>query len=113
MTDINQAAHKTWILKTLYGNMIDAPKPPTMKFEHGKLEAFTGVNHLTASYVLVNKSVTMGEVVSTKKAGISKLMELEETFKKMLASVDGFEVVGKDLELSSKGTVIAKFRFEE
>jgi predicted amidohydrolase YtcJ/heat shock protein HslJ len=113
MTDINQAAHKTWILKTLYGNMIDAPKPPTMKFEHGKLEAFTGVNHLTASYVLVNKSVTMGEVVLTKKAGISKLMELEETFKKMLASVDGFEVVGNDLELSSKGTVIAKFRFEE
>lgn len=109
MADINEAAHKTWILETLYGNAIDAPKSPTMKFEHGKLEAFTGINQLTASYVLVNKSVTMGEVISTKKAGIPKLMELEENFKKMLASVNGFEVMGNSLELMSNGEVVATF----
>jgi predicted amidohydrolase YtcJ/heat shock protein HslJ len=112
MTDINQAAHKTWILETLYGNAVEATKLPTMKFEHGKLEAFTGVNQLNASYVLVNKSVTLGEVVSTKKASTPKLMELEEIFKKMLASVDGFEVKGHNLELKSKGEVVATFHYD-
>jgi hypothetical protein len=112
MTDINQAAHKTWILETLYGNAVEATKLPTMKFEHGKLEAFTGVNQLNASYVLVNKSVTLGEAVSTKKASTPKLMELEETFKKMLASVDGFEVKGHNLELKSKGEVVATFHYD-
>jgi heat shock protein HslJ len=112
MADINEAAHKTWILKTLYGNAIDAPKSPTMKFEHGKLEAFTGINQLNASYVLVNKSVTMGKVISTKKAGIQKLMELEEKFKKMLASVNGFEVKGNSLKLISNGEVVATFQTE-
>lgn len=109
MADINQAAHKTWILKTLYGGEIETPKPPTLKFEHGQLEAFTGVNQLTATYALVSKSVTMGSVVTTRKAGIPELMKLEEDFKKMLASVDGFEVLGNVLELHMKGEIVATF----
>jgi heat shock protein HslJ len=113
MADINEADHKTWTLKTLYCNSIDTPKPPTLKFENGKLEAFTGVNQLTATYALVNKSVTMGTVVTTKKAGIPQLMELEDNFKKMLASVDGFEVKGNDLQLSSKGDVVATFHTDD
>lgn len=110
MADINQAAHKTWTLQTLYGKQVTTKKLPTLKFEHGMLEAFTGVNQLTANYALVHKSVTMGSVVSTKKAGIPELMELEENFKKMLASVDGFEVVGNNLELKGKGEVVATFK---
>ena len=83
-----------------------------MKFEHGRLEAFAGVNQLSATYTLVDKSVTLGSVVSTKKAGIPELMELEENYKKMLSSVDGFEVMGNTLELKSKGEVVAIFQTE-
>ena len=61
---------------------------------------------------MVNKSVTMGKVISTKKAGIQKLMELEEKFKKMLASVNGFEVKGNSLKLISNGEVVATFQTE-
>ncbi len=37
-------------------------------------------------------------------------MELESNFAKALASVDGFQVSGNELKLSSKGTVVAIFR---
>jgi len=52
----------------------------------------------------------MGSVVSTKMAGDPKLMELEDNFKKILASVDGFKVDGNNLELTSNGTVVATFQ---
>ena len=112
MTDINQAAHKTWTLNTLFGKEIDVKKRPTLKFEHGQLQAFAGVNKLSATCALVDKSVTLGSVASTKKAGIPELMALEEEYKKMLASVDGFEVMGQNLQLTSKGEVIATFQTE-
>lgn len=115
MYDINQAAHKLWTLITLNGEKIDLPKPPTMKFEHGKLEIFGGINRLSANYVLVtqSKSVTISSVVSTKMAGDPKLMELEKNLAKTLKSVDGFDVSGNELELLSEGSVVAKFQWIE
>jgi hypothetical protein len=110
MADVNQAAHKEWTLVSLHGKEVTTEKPPTMKFEHGKLSMFGGVNRLSGSYVLVGDSVTMGELVSTKMAGPPALMTLEGDFAKAMASVDGFHVHGDELELFSKGTVVAKFR---
>ncbi|MFT5697304.1 MAG: putative amidohydrolase YtcJ/heat shock protein HslJ [Desulforhopalus sp.] len=113
MADVNQAAHKQWTLKTLNGKEIEADKPPTMKFSHGKLAVFGGINNLSGSYALVGDSVTMGQLISTKMAGPPALMELERNFAKALATVDGFHVHGKELTLLNKGTVIATFFSED
>jgi predicted amidohydrolase YtcJ/heat shock protein HslJ len=113
MADVNQAAHKQWTLKTLNGKEIEADKPPTMKFSHGKLAVFGGINNLSGSYALVGDSVTMGQLISTKMAGPPALMELERNFEKALATVDGFHVHGKELTLLNKGTVIATFFSED
>ena len=113
MADVNQAANKEWTLKTLNGKKVDVEKPPTMKFARGRLSIFGGINRLSGSYALVGKSVTMGEIASTKMAGDPALMELENNFAKALASVDGFHVRGNELELLSRGTVVATFRSED
>ncbi len=109
MAEVNQAAHKEWTLKTLNGKEITSEKPPTMKFSHGQLSVFGGINRLSGSYALVGDAVTMGQLVSTKMAGPPTLMELENNFAKALSSVDGFHVHGNDLELSSKGIIVATF----
>jgi heat shock protein HslJ len=110
MAGVNQAAHKEWTLTTLNGKEILAEKPPTMKFEHGKLSVFGGINRLSGSYALVDNTVTMGSLVSTKMAGDPALMELEANLAKALASVDASRVSGGVLTLSSNGTVVAAFR---
>jgi heat shock protein HslJ len=110
MADVNQAARKEWTLVSLNGKEVVAEKPPTMKFEHGKLSIFGGINRLSGSYALVDDSVTLGSLVSTKMAGDPALMELESDFAKALASVEAFQVSGNELTLSNKGTVVAKFR---
>jgi predicted amidohydrolase YtcJ len=113
MAGVNQAAHKEWTLLTLNGEKIDVVKPPTMMFAHGRLSIFGGINRLSGSYALVGDSVTMGKLASTKMAGPPALMELERNFAKTLAAVDGFEVSGNELTLSSGGAVVATFRSGE
>ncbi|MEX0635705.1 MAG: amidohydrolase family protein, partial [Ferruginibacter sp.] len=76
---LNRAAHKLWTLQSLNGTAVKAAQMPTMKFEHGTVEVFGGVNQLSASYALINKSLKIGAVKSTKIAGHPKLMELESS----------------------------------
>ncbi len=66
---MNQAAGRVWILVSLNDESIEFDKPPSMKFEHGKVSVFGGVNRMSGSYALVGDSVTLGELVSTKMAG--------------------------------------------
>ena len=113
MADVNQAANKEWTLKTLNGDNVDVKEPPNMMFAHGKLSIFGGINRLSGSYALVGDSVTMGEIVSTKMAGDPAIMELEKNFTKALASVDSFHVHDNELELLSRGIVVATFRSED
>ena len=110
MADVNQVARKEWTLVSLNGKEVVAEKPPTMKFEDGKLSIFGGINRLSGSYALVDDSVVMGSLASTKMAGDPALMEREQELAKALAAVDAFEVSGNELTLSSKGSVVAKFR---
>jgi predicted amidohydrolase YtcJ/heat shock protein HslJ len=114
MAEVNQAAGKEWILVSLEGKPVRQDKPPTMKFEAGKLSIFGGVNRLTGVYALIdNQSVTLGELVSTKMAGPPERMELERSFSKTIARVDGFHVDGKQLDLLSGGKVVATFKSKE
>jgi len=110
MAGVNQAAHKEWTLTTLNGKEIVAEKPPTILFGHGKVSVFGGINRLTGSYALIDDTVTMGSLVSTKMAGDPALMELESNLANALASVDAFRVSGNELALSSAGNVVATFR---
>jgi heat shock protein HslJ len=113
MADINSAAHKEWTLTTLNGKPVEAKKPLTLKFEHGRVSAFGGVNRLSGSYALVGETVTLGQLIGTRRAGEPALMQQEQDFAKTLATVDSFKVSGDQLTLSSKGTVVALFRVEQ
>ncbi len=46
MVEVNQAAGKEWLLVALQGKAITAKKPPTMKFEKGRLSIFGGINRM-------------------------------------------------------------------
>lgn len=107
MADVNSAANKEWTLVTLNGEKVNAEKPPTMKFSGGKLAMFGGINRLSGSYALVNESVIMGQLISTKMAGPPELMKLESEFAKVMASVDKFHVHGTELELFIGSKVVA------
>jgi predicted amidohydrolase YtcJ/heat shock protein HslJ len=113
MAGVNSAAHKEWTLTTLNGQKIEAETRPTMMFSHGKLSVFGGINRLTGSYALVRNSVTMSDLASTKKAGPPDLMELENSFAKMLRGVDSFKVSGNELTLSTDGQVVAVFQAQK
>jgi predicted amidohydrolase YtcJ len=111
MAEVNQAAGKEWTLVSLNGKPVATDKPPTMKFERGKLAIFGGVNRLSGSYALIDDgSVTLGQLVSTKMAGPPELMELERNFSMIMATVNGFHVEDNKLQLLSGGSVVAEFR---
>ena len=113
MAEVNQAAGKDWTLISLHGKAVASEKPPTMQFAQGKVTIFGGVNRMSGSYALVGESVTLGDLMSTRMAGPPSLMELENSFSKIMSTVDGFHVNGNNLELLSEGTVVAKFRAAE
>jgi predicted amidohydrolase YtcJ/heat shock protein HslJ len=108
MAEVNQAAGKEWTLIQLKGQPISIERPPTMRFERGKVSVFGGVNRISGSYALVdNGSVTLGQLASTRLAGPPERMELENTFSETLASVNGFHVQGNTLQLLTDGKIVA------
>ncbi len=113
LSGINNAANREWTLQTLRGEKIELAKPPTMLFARGKLSIFGGVNQLSGSYGLVDNSVTMGTLVSTRMAGPPELMDLERKFAHAFSSVDGFHAHDDELKLLSKGIRVATFRSKE
>lgn len=113
MSEVNQAAGREWILTYLSDEPVNTKRPPSMRFEKGRLSIFGGVNRMGGVYALVGESVTLGELMSTRMAGPPELMKLEAKFAKVMATVDGFHVSGNELELLSGGTVVAKFKANE
>jgi hypothetical protein len=77
---VNSAAGRVWTLLTLKGEKVSSEKPPTMKFEGGKLAIFGGINRLSGSYALLAGDVVMGDLISTKMAGPPELMETGAEF---------------------------------
>lgn len=109
MSGVNTAAGREWTLTALNGEKVHVAKPPTMLFERGRLAVFGGINRLMGSYALVNGTVTMSDLASTRMAGPPELMDLENSFANALKSVDSFHVHGDELALSSNGDVVAVF----
>ncbi len=114
MAEVNQAAGKVWKLVSLNGQKIVVEEPPTLKFEGGRLSIFGGVNRLSGSYALIdNGSVTLGELVSTRRAGPPELMKLESDFSKTMTSVNAFHVNQNNLQLLDGTNVVAEFIADE
>lgn len=114
MAEVNSAAGKEWTLVQLKGQPISSERPPTMRFERGRLSVFGGVNRISGSYALVdNGSVTLGQLASTRLAGPPEQMELENKFSETLAAVNAFHVEGSRLQLLQDGKVVAEFRSEK
>ena len=113
MAGVNTAAGKEWTLTTLNGKKIDVAKPPTMMFAQGKLAIFGGINRLTGSYALVERRRYHGRTGQHKDGRPAELMKLEREFARSLRLVDGFHVHGNELELLSKGAVVATLRSEK
>lgn len=114
MTEVNQAAGKEWKLKSLEGAPIETESRPTMRFQRGELIVFGGVNRIVGSYALLeNRSVTIGSLTATERAGPPDLQAIENRFSKILATVDGFHVEGNRLDLLSGLHVVAVFTTEE
>jgi predicted amidohydrolase YtcJ/heat shock protein HslJ len=108
IADVNSAANRTWTLVALEGASVEAVTLPTMTFSKGRLSVFGGLNEITGSYALVHDAVVMGELARTRKAGPPELMEFEDRFIKVLASVDGFTVDGDTLHLLAAGNEVAR-----
>jgi len=114
MAEVNQAAGKLWRLVSLNGKPVTLEKPPTMKFERGKISLFGGINRLSGSYALIdNGSVALGELAGTRMAGPPERMELERDFSRAMTTVNGFHVQGNELQLLCSGDVVAEFRTGE
>ena len=109
LSGVNVAAGRLWTLTRLNGQDVTGVKPPSLKFEGGKLAIFGGVNQLTGSYGLIDGKAVIGDLASTKMAGPPELMDQEQAFAKALASVDDYRVQGDELTLSSDGVVVAEF----
>jgi heat shock protein HslJ len=110
MAEVNQAVGKDWVLASLNEQKINVEMPPTLRFEHGRITLFGGVNRISGSYALIQDSVTLGDLVGTKRAGPPELMELENSLAETLAAVNGFHVQGDSMELLSSGKVVARFQ---
>jgi predicted amidohydrolase YtcJ/heat shock protein HslJ len=108
MGGMNEAAHKEWRFGTLNGRKITTSKTPTLKFEHGQVTLFGGINRITGSYALVGTTVTLGDLAATKMAGPEALMTLEAELTRTLSAVDGFKVTGDRLTLTTQGHVVAE-----
>ncbi len=114
MAEVNQAAGKEWKLRSLKGKPIAIEKPPTMKFERGKLSLFGGVNRLSGSYALIdNGSIVLGDLMSTRMAGPPERMELERELSTTLATINAFHVQGNQLQLLRNDEIVAEFQVQE
>ncbi|MBS1518199.1 MAG: amidohydrolase family protein [Bacteroidetes bacterium] len=110
MAGVNQAAYKVWTLISLNGAKIESQNPPEMRFKDGKLSIFGSINSMTANCALVDNTVILDSVVSTKKTGDPKEMEFEKGLAKTMDTVDAFTVSGSELTLFSGGNAVAEFR---
>ncbi len=107
---MNEIAGKEWTLTALNGKNVAAGKPPSIRFADGRVPAFGGVNRLSGTYTMDDHAVSFGALVSTRMAGDPALMEQEADLAKALAAVDALQLAGSELALTSKDTVVAKFR---
>jgi len=110
IVDVNAAAGKWWSLSSLGGKFISKSNPPRLKFANGKVMIKGGVNTLTASYAILDDTVFLGDVASTKMAGDPAAMKLERDLAATLKTVDSYKIEGKTLILLDNGKPVAVFR---
>ena len=108
----DELAGKLWTLVEVDGAAVAARRPPTLRLDRGRASGFGGVNRLSAAYTTQANEITFGVVAINGMARSPDLMQVEAAFVDSLERADAFRVAGNQLELSSRGSVVAIFRCE-
>jgi copper homeostasis protein (lipoprotein) len=75
----------------------------------GRVAGFTGCNRMAGSYQVAGRSITFGQMASTKMACIDG-MELEAAFAAALDRARSHRIVGQHLDLfDAEGELVARF----
>lgn len=102
-----------WALVRLQGEALVLPqgtRRPFLSFtEDGRVHGFSGVNRLSGQPRIAGQSITFGNVVSTRMAGLPAAMTLELRFIETLRVTTGWRIVEDNLELLSEDRVVAIF----
>ena len=101
---------REWTLISLHGNNITAQRPPSLRFEDGRVTGFGGINRLSSSYSSDGANLKFGQTITTRMAGDPALMELERNFLNALGVVDGFRIERDELRLNRRDTIVATLR---
>ncbi len=102
-----------WALVRLRGEALVLPpgtRRPFLSFTaDGRVYGFGGVNRLSGQPRIAGQSITFGNVVSTRMAGLPAAMTLELRFIETLRVTTGWRIVEDNLELLSEDRVVAIF----
>jgi heat shock protein HslJ len=108
-------AGPSWQLVELNGKPVPAAEglpAPTLQLDATSRRASGtgGVNRYTASYELNGLALRFGNAASTKKAGRSDAMAIEDAYFKALATVSAWSITGDQLELKSAEKIVLLFK---
>jgi heat shock protein HslJ len=94
-------------------NAHDGLTAPTIRFgTDGRVSGSTGCNMTNGSYTVNGDAVTMGPMITTRRACVEERgNELERTYVTALEAARRFRIVNGELELlDGSGSVVARFR---
>ncbi len=100
----------TWELYEIRGVPMEFDRGPTVRFEAGNVQAFSGVNRMGGTFELAEGRLKIGPLRTTRMAGPPELMELEQTFADTLTAANGCQIENRELNLMEGAEVIARFR---
>lgn len=103
----------TWTARALNtGNAVvslQGENLPTITLGKEKARGFSGVNSYSCTVSLseAGRSISFGDIASTKMAGPAELMKQEQQFFELLAKTDSYRLTGPNLTLLNGETTLA------
>ncbi|HVH25958.1 MAG TPA: META domain-containing protein [Vicinamibacterales bacterium] len=85
--------------------------PPTLRFDSGRVQAFTGCNSLTGSYSVDGDRLSFGKLVGTLMACAPPAMAMESAFSKSLMGTLRIRIVKNGLTLISESDSTSELVF--
>jgi heat shock protein HslJ len=106
---------QVWRLTRLQGVTDEAlatlTRPPTLRFDSGRVQAFSGCNSLAGSYSVDGNRVTFGKLVGTLMACAPPVMAIESAFNKTLTGTLRVRIVKSELTLASESDSTSELVF--
>lgn len=101
----------TWQLTELPGfaGLDDLPRPPTVRFEAGRVSGFGGCNNLTGGYRVDGDRLTIDRVASTMMACPEPAASVENAFHQAFAGSFRYVVEGDQLTATAASGAVLRF----